>query len=150
MITRIYLHALFRACPPVSSNDLGRPANQLIGGAMLRIRMIAVLAALVSQSALAQGQIDAVADFYKGKTINIFVGYQAGGGYDLYARVLAQFLGRHIPGQPTVIVQNMPGAGGLRAARNLASVAPKDGTALGILPQTLPFDTLLGYTADID
>ena len=61
-----------------------------------------------------------------------------------------QFLGKHIPGQPTVIVQNMPGAGGLRAARNLATVAPKDGTALGMLAQTLPFDTVLGYTPDID
>jgi tripartite-type tricarboxylate transporter receptor subunit TctC len=89
-------------------------------------------------------------EFFRGKTVNILVGFEAGGGYDLYARALAQFLGRHIPGQPTVIVQNMPGAGGLRAARHLASVAPKDGTALGMLAQTLPFDTVLGYTADID
>lgn len=117
---------------------------------MPSISVIAVLAALLSQSAAAYAQNDAVSDFYKGKTVNIFVGYQAGGGYDLYARVLAQFLGRHIPGQPTVIVQNMPGAGGLRAARNLASAAPKDGTALGMLAQTLPFDTVLGYTPDID
>src|SRR4051794_6955622 len=131
-------------------NDLGRSANQLIGGAMLTFRMIAVLTTLLSQSALAQAQNDAISDFYKGKTVNIFVGYQAGGGYDLYARVLAQFLGRHIPGQPTVIVQNMPGAGGLRAARNLASASTKDGTALGMLAQTLPFDTVLGYTPDID
>jgi tripartite-type tricarboxylate transporter receptor subunit TctC len=90
------------------------------------------------------------AEFFRGKTVNILVGFEAGGGYDLYARVLAQFLGRHIPGQPAVIVQNMPGAGGLRAARNLANVAPKDGTVLGMLAQTLPFDTVLGYTPDID
>ena len=88
--------------------------------------------------------------FYHGKTVSILVGYQAGGGYDLYARVFAQFLGAHIPGEPTVIVQNMPGAGGLRAARNLASTAAKDGTVIGMLAQTLPFDTVLGYTADID
>src|SRR4029079_13680316 len=62
----------------------------------------------------------------------------------------AQFLGRHIPGQPTVVVQNMPGAGGLRAARNLASAAAEQGTVLGMLAQTLPFDTVLGYTPDID
>jgi tripartite-type tricarboxylate transporter receptor subunit TctC len=89
------------------------------------------------------------AEFFQGKTVIILVGSQPGGGYDLYARVLAQYLGRHIPGQPAVLVQNMPGAGGLRAARHLTSAASKDGTALGILAQTLPFDTLLGYTSDI-
>ena len=77
-----------------------------------------------------RAQADAVADFYRGKTVTIIVGYTAGGGYDLYARLVAPFLSRHIPGQPTVIVQNMAGAGGLRAARNLATAAPKDGTTL--------------------
>jgi tripartite-type tricarboxylate transporter receptor subunit TctC len=115
------------------------------------IRMIAILAWLGSQAATTvSAQTAAPAEFFRGKTVNILVGYEVGGGYDLYARILAQFLGRHISGQPTVIVQNMPGAGGLRAARNLASVAPKDGTALGLLPQTLPFDTVLGYTPGID
>lgn len=109
--------------------------------------MVAALALLAASSARAQ---DAPAAFFRGKTVNILVGYEAGGGYDLYARLVAQFLGRHIPGQPSVIVQNMPGAGGLRAARHLASVAPKDGTVLGMLAQTLPFDTALGYTPDID
>jgi tripartite-type tricarboxylate transporter receptor subunit TctC len=99
---------------------------------------------------LAQAQGDPVAEFYKDKTVSILVGYGAGGGYDLYARLVAQFLGKHIPGNPSVIVQNMPGAGGLRAARNLATAAPKDGTVLGMLAQTLPFDTLLGYTPDVD
>src|SRR3954470_15894604 len=114
-------------------------------------RTLATLAmiTLLAVSA-AHAQSPAAAEFFRGKTVNILVGYEAGGGYDLYARVVAQFLGRHIPGQPTVIVQNMPGAGGLRAARNLASVAPKDGTVLAVLAQTLPFDTLLGYTADVD
>ncbi len=91
-----------------------------------------------------------VADFYKGKRINILVAYETGGGYDLYARLIAQFLSRHIPGEPTVIVQNMPGAGGLKAARYLLDVAPKDGTTLGVLAQTIPFDTVLGYSEDID
>jgi tripartite-type tricarboxylate transporter receptor subunit TctC len=109
---------------------------------------LAVLALQVTGPAAAQG--DPVAEFYKDKTVNILVGYGAGGGYDLYARIVAQFLGKHIPGHPTVIVQNMPGAGGLRAARNLATVAAKDGTVLGMLAQTLPFDTLLGYTPDVD
>jgi len=113
--------------------------------------MIAALAWLGLETVTtALAQTATPAEFFRGKTVNILVGFEAGGGYDLYARVLAQFFGRHIPGQPAVIVQNMPGAGGLRAARILASVAPKDGTALGMLAQTLPFDTALGYTSDID
>src|SRR5512132_2131554 len=65
------------------------------------------------------------AEFYKGRTMFVIVGYTPGGGYDLYARVLAQHLGKHIPGNPTVIPQNMPGAGSLKAANYLYSVAPK-------------------------
>jgi tripartite-type tricarboxylate transporter receptor subunit TctC len=98
----------------------------------------------------ARAQGDPVAEFYKGKTVSILVGYEGGGGYDLYARLVAQYLGRHIPGNPNIIVQNMAGAGGLRAARNLMTVSAKDGTVLGMLAQTLPFDTLLGYTPDLD
>jgi tripartite-type tricarboxylate transporter receptor subunit TctC len=115
------------------------------------VALTALVATLAPQAAdTAYAQNDPVAEFYKGKTVNILVGYQAGGGYDLYARIVAQFLGKHIPGNPAVIVQNMPGAGGLRAARNLATVSAKDGTVLGMLAQTLPFDTLLGYTPDVD
>jgi tripartite-type tricarboxylate transporter receptor subunit TctC len=66
----------------------------------------------------------APAEFYKGRTISIIIGYSAGGGYDLYARVLAQHLGKHIPGNPTVIPQNMPGAGSIKAANYVFSVAP--------------------------
>ena len=80
-------------------------------------------------SAFAQ---NSVADFYKkNSTVKIIVSSGAGGGYDLYARVFAQFLGRHIPGKPTVIVQNMPGAGGLVAANFIYNAAPKDGTVFG-------------------
>jgi tripartite-type tricarboxylate transporter receptor subunit TctC len=118
---------------------------------MQTVRMIAAVAWFGLQTVTtALAQNTSPAEFFRGKTVNILVGSEAGGGYDLYARFLAQFLGRHVPGQPTVIVQNMPGAGGLRAARNLATVAPKDGTALGMLAQTLPFATVLGYPADID
>src|SRR6476660_1858082 len=118
---------------------------------MFTIRTMAILAAVTLHPVnIAVAQTVPASEFYRGKTVIILVGYEAGGGYDLYARVVAQFLGKHIPGQPTVIVQNMPGAGGLRAARNLASVAAKDGTVLGMLAQTLPFDTVLGYTPDVD
>lgn len=108
----------------------------------------AALLAVTGVHTSAHGQSDA--EFYKGKTVSILVGYEGGGGYDLYARLVAPFLSKHLPGQPSVIVQNMAGAGGLRAARNLVTVSAKDGTALGMLAQTLPFDTLLGYTPDID
>lgn len=87
---------------------------------------------------------------YTGKTVSILVGYEAGGGYDLYARLAAQFLGNYLPGHPSVIVQNMPGAGGLKAARYLLEAAPKDGTVLGIPSQTIAFDSLLGYSAGVD
>src|SRR5215216_4583620 len=104
-----------------------------------------VLAAASGQSAAAES----AADSFKGKQITIVVSYGTG-AYDLYARLIAQFLRRHLPGQPTVIVQNMPGAGGVKAARYLLEVAPKDGTTLGVLAQTIPFDTMLGFSEGID
>jgi tripartite-type tricarboxylate transporter receptor subunit TctC len=76
-------------------------------------------------------QADEVAEFYKGKRVNLIVSYGPGGGYDVYARVLARHIGRHIPGNPSIVVQNMPGAGSLRGANYLYNVAPKDGTAFG-------------------
>jgi tripartite-type tricarboxylate transporter receptor subunit TctC len=119
---------------------------------MSRLRTLAgmITVALLLFSIEAQAQVSPSDEFYKGKTVTIVVGYGAGGGYDLYARLIAQFLGQHVPGHPAVIVQNMPGAGGLRAARNIFAIAPKDGTVLGMLSQTLPFDSALGYTAGVD
>ena len=72
----------------------------------------------------------AAADFYRGKTLRLVVGYDAGGGYDTYSRVIARYLGKHVPGNPNVIVENRPGAGGLVATNYLANAAPKDGTVL--------------------
>src|SRR3954452_3718878 len=71
-------------------------------------------------------------DFYKGKTINILAGFSPGGGFDLNARVLARHIGRHIPGSPLVVVQNMPGAGTLTAIHYMDNTAPKDGTVLDV------------------
>src|SRR5689334_11155791 len=71
--------------------------------------------------------------FYEGKTIRIIVALGTGGDYDNYARLASRWLGKHIPGNPTIVVQNMPGAGGLLAANHLANVAPKDGTVIGAL-----------------
>src|ERR1700736_1681957 len=87
---------------------------------------------------------DDVADFYRGKRISLVVGYGTGGGYDLYARMLGRFMGDHIPGKPTIIAQNMPGAGSRGAANWLYKVAPRDGTVIATLSQTTPTDQALG------
>jgi len=87
------------------------------------------------------------AEFYKGKTVDLYIGYSVGGGYDLYARFLARHMSKHIPGNPTVLPKNMEGAGSLRLANWLYNVAPKDGTAFGAIGRGTSFDTLLGNKA---
>ena len=98
----------------------------------------------------APGHADPVADFYNGRTMRMLIGYGPGGGYDLYGRVVAQFLAKHLPGHPTIVVQNMPGAGSLLAARYMHDVAPKDGTVLGSLAQTLALDSVTNASVKID
>jgi tripartite-type tricarboxylate transporter receptor subunit TctC len=98
---------------------------------------------LTSYSAFAQ-QAD---NFFAGKTINIYCGYTPGGSYDLYARMMARYLGKHIPGNPSVTVQNMPGAGSLKAANFLYQAAPKDGTVLGVIVETHPLEQALKNAA---
>ncbi|MPZ38699.1 MAG: hypothetical protein GEU95_11640 [Rhizobiales bacterium] len=106
---------------------------------------IFVSAALAITSGLApSARAQSVAEFYTGKTISISVGYSPGGSYDYYARVFARHMGKYIPGNPTVVVQNMPGAGSLRAANYLYNVAPKDGTHLGVVTQTVMLEAPLG------
>lgn len=89
-------------------------------------------------------QANAVADFYKGKTLRVIVASSAGGGYDAYSRVLADHIVRFLPGSPSAVVQNMPGAGGLRAANFLYVRAPKDGTVFGHVQRTAPFHAIMG------
>lgn len=84
----------------------------------------------------------AAADFYRGRTIDLYIGFAVGGTYDLYGRTVAAHLGRHIPGEPTIVPRSMPGAGGLAAANFMAKVAPKDGSALAITSQTITLDQL--------
>ena len=84
-----------------------------------------------------------VEEFYRGRTITILVGFSAGGGYDLYARLLGRHIGRHIPGNPSVTVQNMPGAGSLKATQNVYSVAPKDGLTLATVSRGMLTEPLL-------
>lgn len=106
-----------------------------------RIGAFAVLASVSAFSSTAQAA-DPVADFYKDKTITITVGYGVGGGYDSMSRLYARHLGNHLPGNPQVIVQNMPG--GPRSANTLYNVAPKDGTALGVFASSTALDPLFG------
>src|SRR5215212_3205663 len=99
---------------------------------------------LLAISAMPMAHADPVQDFYKDATVNLYIGFPAGGGYDIYGRLAARYLGRYIPGNPKIVPQNMVGAGGIRAANYLYSAAPKDGTALGIIPDTAPSEELLG------
>src|SRR6266540_3213196 len=105
------------------------------------LAICAVLGALlISAPAHAAG----VEDFYRGRTVSIVIGFSNGSGYDLYARLLARHIGKHIPGHPSVIAQNMPGAGSLKAAQYVFSVAPKDGSVIGTMSRSLPVEPLLG------
>lgn len=98
---------------------------------------------LIAMCALAGGaRADAVSDFYQGKTVNLYIGYGPGGAYDTYSRLLARYMPSHLPGNPTFVPQNMPGASSMRMANFLARVAPKDGTAFGAVNSALIFDPL--------
>ena len=106
--------------------------------------LLRLIVAGVSLAGLASpASADGVADFYRGKQINLVIGYGPGGGYDIYARLLGRFIGAHIPGNPTIVPQNMPGAGSRSAANWLALIAPKDGTVIACLSQATPTDQVL-------
>jgi tripartite-type tricarboxylate transporter receptor subunit TctC len=96
-----------------------------------------------AQSASAQSP----AEFYKGKTVELYIAYSAGGGYDLYARMVARHIGKHIPGNPQVVAKNMEGAGGLRLANWLYQAAPQDGTVIGATSRNIAFEPLIGNKA---
>jgi tripartite-type tricarboxylate transporter receptor subunit TctC len=115
----------------------------LITARLSRLRALLAVAVAVLGIALTQARADDVADFYKGKRVNIIVSYGPGGGYDVYARVLAHHIGKYIPGNPTIVVQNMPGAGSLRGTNYLYNVAPKDGTAFGTFARNMALIGLL-------
>jgi tripartite-type tricarboxylate transporter receptor subunit TctC len=114
------------------------------------LRLVGVLCAALGVSAVSGGlrsavAADPIADFYSGKTVQVLIGFSPGGGYDIYARTLARYMGRHIPGNPKLVPQNMPGAGSLKVANYLYSVAPKDGTALAHFAPGIMFEPLLGH-----
>jgi tripartite-type tricarboxylate transporter receptor subunit TctC len=105
--------------------------------------IVAALAMLAGFAPAASAQ-SAAADKFKGKNFEIIVGYDTGGGYDIYARALARHIGRHLPGNPNVIVKNMPGATTRTAANYVYNIAPKDGTVIATVARGLPTDELLG------
>ena len=98
--------------------------------AAARPGMTLLLLALLLRRA---AQAEPIADFYRGKTVNVLIGVGVGGEYDIQARLVARHIGKHIPGNPTVVPQNMTGAGGLRMVNYLYNVAPKDGLSIGMI-----------------
>jgi len=107
----------------------------------MRFALLAVVAALTVPAPLSAEPVE---DFYRGKQIRIITGAAAGDGYDLWSRMLARHMGRHIPGTPAIIVQNMPGAGTVVAANHVFNAAAKDGTVIGSFSRSLPSQALLG------
>jgi tripartite-type tricarboxylate transporter receptor subunit TctC len=106
-------------------------------------------AVIAAAFAVTAAQADPVADFYSGRQVTLIVGYGPGGGYDIYARLLARHLGRFIPGHPAIVVQNMPGAGSLRAVNYLYNVAPRDGSALAMFARNMPLIGVLGGNSNV-
>ncbi len=111
--------------------------------ALLAPAFLALLGALAGDRAAAQS----VAEFYKGKQIDLFIGTPPGGGYDQYGRVLGRHMTRHIPGNPAIVYRNMPAGGGRQAMNHVYNVAPGDGTAIGTTLRNIAFDPLFGEEA---
>ena len=116
---------------PLADRILAALASAMAKPFYLKVAIGLWLLASGHQVSLAQE--DATAQFYRSKGLSISVGASAGGGIDLYARLVARHIGKHLPGTPTVVVQNMPGAGGLQQMNNLGSIAPKDGSSIGMI-----------------
>lgn len=108
---------------------------------------LAFAALLVSGPSLAQ---DSVEEFYRGKTIDMIIGYSPGGGYDQYARLVARHLGEYIPGNPEIVPRNMPGASSRLAAGYIYNVAPQDGTVIGTADQSLAVAQAMGERLELD
>ena len=104
----------------------------------------AVLLALGAVGLNAPARAQDVADFYKTKNVELFIGYSVGGGYDIYGRLVARHIGRFLPGSPTVIPRNMEGAGSVRLTNWLYGAAARDGSVIGTISRGVPFDPILG------
>lgn len=109
--------------------------------------ILVVLPMTIAGAAAQPAGTETVAEFYRGKTLNIVVGHEAGTGYDFFGRMLARHISRHLAGAPGAVAQNMPGAGGLRAANWLYNVAPKDGTTVSVLAPETTLKPIFGDAA---
>lgn len=134
----------------LTKRAMRREASSLIGriaitaSSVLVWRLCGIAAAIAIGTTLIAPIAAAQENFYSGKTIQVLIGFSAGGGYDLYARTVAHYMGRHIPGNPTLLPQNMPGAGSLRSANYLYKAAPADGTVIGTFAPGIVIEPLLG------
>jgi tripartite-type tricarboxylate transporter receptor subunit TctC len=113
-------------------------------------RTVWALTAAAMLFAATPSNADPIEDFYRGKSLRMLIGYGPGGGYDLYGRLVSEFLPRHIPGNPVIVPQNMPGGGSFVAAKFMSEAAPKDGTVFGSLAQTLALDSMTNTTIKLD
>jgi tripartite-type tricarboxylate transporter receptor subunit TctC len=107
----------------------------MLGSKAYALLSTVIVALLTLSHATAANEVE---DFYRGRTLTVLISYTVGGGYDLYGRLLARYIGKHIPGNPSVVPENMPGAGGLRASNFLYSAAPKDGSVIGTFSRSIP------------
>ena len=114
------------------------------------IQAVATAVVLLVPFASTTFAADDAAAFYRGKTVNMYVGFAPGGAYDLYARLLARYLPDHVPGKPTIVTHNMPGGGSRAVAGYIYNVAPKDGTAIGTIDQSLPLQQAMGEPLNFD
>jgi tripartite-type tricarboxylate transporter receptor subunit TctC len=123
-------------------------APRTTGRLALARRGLCILIALAGACALPTSALaDQIADFYHGKNVNLMIGVNVGGSYDRDARLVARYLGSHLPGNPTIVPQNMIGGGGIVMANFLQTIAPKDGSTIGMIPNTLVVNQLVGMTA---
>src|SRR4029077_20282870 len=106
-----------------------------------------VLACACELASACPAVADQVADFYRGKNVNLMIGVNVGGSYDRDARLVARYLGSHMPGNPTIVPQNMIGGGGIVMANFLQTIAARDGTSIGMMPNTLVVNQLVGMAA---
>jgi tripartite-type tricarboxylate transporter receptor subunit TctC len=136
-------------CPGLEPGPFQTPASGTVpaqGRDKGLTAALAVLLCLLAPTAHAQTSVE---DFYKNRQINLIVGYGPGGGYDITARLLARHLGNYVPGHPAVVVQNMAGAGSMRAANYLYVGAPRDGTTFGVIGRDMPLIGLIGSNASV-
>jgi tripartite-type tricarboxylate transporter receptor subunit TctC len=138
-------HEIRKACIQACAGKLAT-AKLVKGLAALAVTSLAVISLAVISLA-GQAQAQSVEDFYKGKTIEVIIGYSAGGGYDTYARAVTRHMTNHMPGKPSFVARQMPGGGSRVAANFLYNVASKEGLVIGIVDQSLALSQVLGEPA---